>query len=369
MKKWFIIMVISCLFINYSCKDDSDIITVGAIFPMSGDWGNYGVQMSNGLKLWETNNENSKIKIVYADGKGNVNTSLSVYNKLVQINHMDICISGVSSVLLGIAPLSEKNDVFTINAGATNPEIKTSSNNIFCIIPDANVEASYIADFLIDSIKRFSCFVYWKNDDSGRGMLNSFRERYEQIGGRIIDNEPIENAGFVKNTLSRIKKLNIKTVFIPTNGEMIAKIIRQAYNMGMNDILWVGYAAAESPELIQELKNLDNIKFIFSSYSYKNSSNTSLTTKFKQDYIQMFGEEPQYYSATCYDAISLISKAVANNCKTSEEIKQYIYSLDSYEGVSGLLNIGGKNYVTSGMVFCMYNEGQIIPINSDLYKE
>lgn len=50
---------------------------------------------------------------------------------------------------------------------------------------------------------------------------------------------------------------------MPTNGEMIAKIINQAYKLGLNDILWVGYAATESPELKNDLAFLKDVKLIF----------------------------------------------------------------------------------------------------------
>lgn len=372
-KKFFILslivigIVLSLTIIRYSPHStNQDDIYIGTIFPMSGDWANYGEQMANGVRLWEILHPESHIKICYEDGQGNVPSSLAAFKKLFYTNRVKAVISGVSPVMLGIAPLSDKNNIFTINAGATNPDIKLSSENIFCIIPDANIEAAYIADFLVDSLNRKTCYVYWKNDDSGRGMLNSFKRQYIRNGGIISGDEAITTET-IKPSLLKIKQSNAKTVFIPTNGEMIAKIMHQAYSMGMNDILWVGYAAAESPELIQELQNLSAPKFIFSSYAYKSSS-SSLTTQFIENYRSTFGVTPQYYSATCYDAISLIALAINNGCKTSNEIKEYVYALQSFDGVSGTLEIGGHNYVSSGMNFNMYINNSISPINTQLFN-
>ncbi len=375
MKKRSFLLVFFCTIIFFSisiflvnCSHEQKKIIVGTIFPLSGDWGNYGEQMANGIKLWQENHKDAPIDIIYEDGKGTANNSISAYNKLIHIHKATALISGVSPVMLAIAPLTLKNNVFAINAGATNPDIKMASKNIFCIIPDANIEASYIADFLIDSLNRQSCFVYWKNDDSGKGMLESFSKQYESRHGVVVANEPISSLETIKNTLLRIKEIGVKTVFIPTNGEMIAKVIRQAYNMGITDILWVGYAAAESPELLEELQKLNNPNLIFSCYAFKSSSQLIQTKKFIEDYSKRYGKAPQYYSATCYDAISLISLAVENGCRTSEEIRDYIYALPQFEGVSGNLTINGHNFVSSGMNFSMFQDGRITTINCQKYS-
>lgn len=367
----FILTLISWFFLydKNGIRQNSEETEIGVILPLTGDWGGFGHRMKNGILLWKKQNPNARVNIHIEDGMGKANNSISAFNKLISVNMINACITGVSPVVLGLAPVAEKKEIFLINAGATNPDIKKSSDYVFTLIPDADVEAAYIADFLLNSLKKTECFVYWKNDDSGKGMLDSFSKFYIRNGGSIKGNAAITSMDDIKNTLSKIQSLKVKTVFVPTNGEMIAKIINQAYKLGLNDILWVGYAATESPELKNDLAFLKDVKLIFSSYSFDgNKAFSEKSRQFINDYQAEFGEVPAYYSATCYDAISLIYDALKNYNGDSKSIKKYIYNLKSYNGVSGNFHIDGKNYVTSGLSFKMFNNGHIMPINIELYK-
>lgn len=368
MKKIYFALLVVCILIGCNATNKNNVITVGAILPLTGDWSNFGTQMANGIKLWEYQNPHSSIQLVYEDGVGSAKHSISALNKMIMSDGLDCCISGVSPVILSIAPIIDARDLFAINAGATNPNIKKVSKNIFSIIPDADVEASYIADFLIDSLGRSNCYVLWKNDDSGIGMLNTFKKRYKEKNGVVVGDEAIENVMNLKNMLYKVKSLGVNTIFIPTNGEMIVRVIQQARSMGIDNVLWVGYAAAMTPELNSLLSELEAPNFIFSGYSFNNVNKSDATKDFIKQYELLFNATPQYYSATCYDAIALISKAVEAGCKTSSQIKDYIYSLDSYDGVSGSFLIQNKNYVSSGMCFNMLHNGKISPINTKLFQ-
>ena len=350
---------------NQMQKQPEDGLKVGVVLPLTGDWSNFGEKMANGIKLWQKEHHEANVSIFFEDGAGKAPNSINAFNKLVNSNGISACISGVSPVLLALAPLASSNKILTVNAGATNPDIKRSSDYTFTIIPDAEVEASYIANYLATVLNRKECFVYWKNDDSGIGMYKSFSKTYEQCGGDVVGNESIISIDDVQNTLHKIRTNDIKTVFIPTNGEMIARVIRQAYSIGLTDVLWVGYAATESPSIVSDLKDIP-VNLIFSSYAFNSEKAFSEKSQsFIEEYKKMFGESPAYYAATCYDSIDLIFQAFNN--KGDKDLKESLLSIKQFNGVSGNLVIDGQNYVKSEMSFKMLHDGAIKSINPSLF--
>ena len=339
---------------NHSASDG--VIRIGVILPLSGDWGQFGQRMLNGILLWEAEHPEAHIKLYIEDGQGNASKSAIAFSKLVNVDKITACISGVSPVILAIAPLADKAKVFTVNAGATNPDIKKASDYVFTIIPDAEIEARFIATFVYKQLGFKECYVLWKNDDSGLGMLNCFAEEFTLHGGEILGNDAILSLDSIRNSLEKIKEKGAKVVFVPTNGEMVAKIIKQAYMMGMKDIQWVGYAATESPELLRDLAGLEDVRLMFSSYAFNAiDAFSEKSTNFIKRYQKKYNETPAYYSATCYDAIDIIYKAMeSEKC----DIKSAVQNFEKYAGVSGNFDIAG-NYVSSGMTIKYMGSGEI----------
>ena len=321
-------------------------VRIGAVLPLTGDWGVFGQRMKNGIEVWLKKHPDANVKVFFEDGQGNVAKSISAFNKLVNVNKIDGCITGTSPVVLGLAPLSDKYKIFTINIGAINPKIKTLTPYMFTIVPDADVETKFLANYISRNMNRHRCYVLWRNDESGLGMLNSFSREYSLIGGEIVGNSPISSIDGIKDILVKIRDANVNTIFIPTNGDLAARIIKQAFSMGLTDIQWVGYAATEAPEVIKELKDLPNVKLTFSTFAFNVADPISDTSRsFINSYVNDYNEEPSLYSATCYDAIDLIYSAKK---KHALGLKDSIEKMEAFDGVSGHLEIKG-NYISTTM--------------------
>ena len=346
---------------NLHKEVDDCMLRVGVILPLTGDWASFGKQMENGIKLWEMEHPNSGIKIVVDDGKGRAAESLTTLNKDLWQSHIRTYISGFSAAILGMAPVIVKNNAFLVNAGATNPKIKEFGKNVFTLIPDADIEAEFLARFVAESLKEGKCFIYHQNDDSGKGLSDVFEKTYEKLGGNVCGREPIQSDMEIANVLQKIRLMGIKVVFIPANGAYVAKIIRQAQNLDLTEITWVGYAGTETPDLAHLLVGLNSVKLIFSTYAFSNSAMHDENTKaFIENYQKTYGEKPAYYAATCYDAIDIIYRAYGI-CKNEDEVAKTIQCMKSYAGVSGQYEINGKNYVSSGISLKMFYKGEILP--------
>lgn len=363
-----VIVAIIIAYVTYCrrAKADDGRLQIGTILPLTGDWASFGKQMVNGIQLWQKEHPEARIDVFVEDGKGRAAESITVLNKDLWQHNIHTYISGFSAAILGMAPVIVKNNAFLVNAGATNPKIKEFGDNVFTLIPDADVEAKFIAHFVFEELNATQCFVYHQNDDSGKGLADVFEKTYMSIGGNVIGREAIQSDGEVANVLQKIRLKNAKVVFIPANGAYVAKIIRQAKNLNLDDIIWVGYAGTETPEIVQLLGGLEDVNLIFSTYAFSNSAvHDDRTKAFIQNYKDMYGENPAYYAATCYDAIDIIALAY-QICGNENEIARTIQNMSNYYGVSGNYEINGENHVSSGMSLKMFYNGEIVPFNETL---
>lgn len=353
--------VLLALFFFAACnnaKKDKDVIKVGVIIPLTGEYSDYGIQMKRGIDLWIKENSKTNIEIIYEDGKASPKESVSAFNLLLNKN-VSAVITGFSGVVLALAPIAESNKIPLINGGATNPNIKNSGDYIFNVIPDAEVEAQFIANFLKDSLDISECSIYWQNNDAGKGMHDYFLKYFIKLNGKI-EGSLSHNIGQqdYKSDLMKIKKIKVKTVFVPTYSKDLGLIIKQASDIGLNDILWVGYAATETNDVISTAGTSLDGNLIYSYYEYdtKYGSANTKTRNFNMAFRESYNAEPGLYSATFYDAISIIADAVAQKKK----IKDFIYTIDDFQGVLGTLKFNHKNYISSGMKMKMVSEQRFV---------
>lgn len=344
-----LIILFTSLIIITGCnnvKKENSIRKVGVVIPLTGQWSDYGVQMKRGIDLWISEHPHSNIKVLFEDGQAMPRESVNAFRLLINKGATTV-ITGFSGVVLALAPIAERNKIALINAGATNPNIKNSGKYIFDIIPDAEIEAKFIADFLIDSLKIKSCGIYWQNNDAGKGMYTYFSKEFTKLGGNIKCSLPQNtNQQDYKNDLLKFKKNNVNTIFAPTYSKDLGLIIRQASDLGMNNILWVGYAATETKNVLDIAGSRLNGHLIYSYYGFNsNAGPETKTGKFDNEFEKKYKTVPGLYSATFYDAISIVDAAIKNH----KAVKDYIYSLRSFNGVSGVLEFDHKNYVSSNM--------------------
>lgn len=362
----FAIVVIG-IFKNRQQITDDNVIRIGVILPLTGDWASFGKQMVNGIQLWQKLHPQAKVEVVFEDGKGRAQESIAVLNNDIWQRDIHTFISGFSAAILGMAPIIVKNNAFLVNAGATNPKIKTFGNSVFTLIPDADVEAKYIAHVVMEEFNEKTCYIYHQNDDSGNGLADVFEETFTSLGGSIAGREAIRSDNEVASVLQKIRLTKSRIVFVPANGAYVAKIIRQAMNLGMDEIIWVGYAGTETPEIVQLLDGLGNVKLAFSTYSFSNSAvHDEQTKEFINQYQEMYGGIPAYYAATCYDAIDLIFAAY-QKCGNENDISRTIRDMSHFYGVSGRYEINGNNHVSSGMSLKMLSKNEIVPFDKTVF--
>lgn len=343
-------------------------IKIGVIVPLTGQWSYYGNQFKRGIELWKKQNPKTEIKILYEDNQANPKDSIAAFNKLCDEGVVTI-LSGFSSVMLTLGPLANSKQIVLINGGATNPDIKKAGNFVFNMIPDAEIEASFIANFIVNELKVKESVIYWQNNDAGKGMMETFKDVYNAKGGKIIENLSHDPTQIdFKNDLIKIIKTNVKVVFVPTYDKQLAQIVKQAMEIGIENILWICYASAQTDDMIRITKNSSDGRVLYSYYSYDIEGEFSIEKqkKFSEEFEKTYDQKPSIYAATYYDAISILSEAIGKNNTTPIKIQNYIYHLKNYSGVLGELHFNGKNYVTSGVKMKMISKGKFVEYNKDL---
>ncbi len=323
------------------------VIKIGAILPLTGDAALYGKRALKGLSLAveEVNSSGGivgkKIVLIVEDSKSDSKWGVSAANKLINLEHVKVIIGALmSSVTLSIAPICERNRVILLSPGSSNPKISKAGDYIFRNWPSDSLEGSAMALYATKYLGLKRVAVIAIKNDYGEGLLTVFSQCFKRLGGKISYSDFYDKDSNFRELALKAVRSNPDAIYLPGHASGIAilcKMIRE-----LDDSLQILSAVgAESPDIIK-IAGCAAEGMIYTSPTFA-SSKSPVYLKFKSLFKEKYDEDPEIFSATAYDAIFVIKKAMelaGSTCDT-DKIKDAMYEV-KIEGASGM-NIFDKN--------------------------
>ena len=99
-------------------------IRIGAIQPLTGPGAVIGTQQMRGIQfaIDQANEKGGirgeKIEVLFEDNQAKPDQSILSFNKLVDLQHLQVIFSAYSGPSLAMAPLATRKKILLINAGA-----------------------------------------------------------------------------------------------------------------------------------------------------------------------------------------------------------------------------------------------------------
>lgn len=364
MKYIFIIpLLISLLF--FSCSSKKGKIVIGAIMNLTGDTGVYGQWAKSGVDL-AVEQINSRggingklVKIEYEDDQAIPSLGISAFNKLVNINNIQAIIGPLgSSVTLAVAPLANKNKVVIISPISSNPKITNAGDYVFRIWPSDNIEGSYMAEYAKNILRYNNIAIYYMNNDYGVGLREVFKEKYNELGGKVIIDDSF-NTGETnfRTTLNKIKSKNPDAIYIPGHLNEVAKIIKQIKELGIK-VQLLTTSAVDGPEIIQLGKDAAE-GIIFTSPTFDPESNKENVRQFQKEYQKKYEKRAEIVAAHAYDVMNIYAKILSKVDYNGQDIKEVLSKLKDYEGVTGVMSFDRNGDIEKGSFIKKIINGKI----------
>lgn len=300
----------------------SDEIVIGASFELTGGVANYGKSTLSGVKMAidEYNKaggiNGKKIKLVESDNKsepseaGNSVTKLISKDKAIAIigPATSGCVAASSQIVTDskiplMAPVATAENITVDKDGKTKDFIFRA-----CFIDP--FQGQVMAEFADKTLKvKNVAILYDASSEYSKGLTEVFTKTLQKNGGKVLASEAFlaKDVDF-KAALTKIKATNPEAIYIPAYYEEVAKIIKQAREIGLN-IPLLGSDGWDSPKLaeIAGPAALNNTYFC-SAYSAQDQEPS--VQKFIKNYKAMYNAEPDNFSIHGYDAAVIVLEAI-----------------------------------------------------------
>ncbi|MDR3162211.1 MAG: ABC transporter substrate-binding protein, partial [Spirochaetaceae bacterium] len=308
------ILIGAASFIFAGAKADTNTITIGGIFPLSGPVAVYGVEARNGIELAieEINAaggiNGKRLALISEDDTGNPEITVNAYRKLTAQDKVNVIIGSLTSgCTIAITSLAQAQKVVLVAPAATAEAVTDAGDFIFraCFIDP--FQGTVGGAFAVNELKaRRAAVLYDNNNDYSVGLKDNFITAFGKAGGTVVANESYITGDVDFNAqLTKIKAANPDVVYLPDYYSTVALIAKQLRAQGINTPIvgadgWDGLTENAGDEVLNG----------FYSNHYASDSTDPKVQSFVKAYQAKFGSVPVSFAALGYDSMYLIRDAI-----------------------------------------------------------
>ncbi len=338
---WVIgIIVIVVIIVLASSKGTSNTgpMKIGIILPLSGPAAAFGEPGKHAVDLaisHLSDAEKSKIEIVYGDDQLDPKQTVSVAQKLIDIDHVSVIIAWSSPSSVAASYVAERNNIPMIGLG-NSPDINTAKQWVIRYMLGPVQQAKAIQDMLLKG-KYTKVAMVWNQSDGPKSVHDELVKSLPAGGYTVVADESVtksENDFKTSITKLRAAKPDVIIAYISPQVGVFAK---QAKDQQLN----IPLVSGPTFEIVEQIKvaqgGLDNQLFV-------GTDNLS----FVDEFYSKYNAYPTIAGDFLFDAVTQISHAVDQDGSSKADI---IRSLkQSFSGVAGQYSYNNDGSFDVGQV-------------------
>jgi branched-chain amino acid transport system substrate-binding protein len=327
-------------------KDQGSVV-IGAVLPMTGDAGSFGLNVSRGATLAVAQANTSlgagslRFVLKVEDSRGDAQGALTAVRKLIDVDGAKLLIGDVTSAgTQALIPIATRESIPLISPAASDPALSGASPFFARLWPSDVYEAKVVADYFKKSSTKKLAAVY-ANTDYGVAMVREFTKAIEPVQPVVsipLNRETLD----YRPTLQRLRIVAADNIFLVLYPEDARRFLQQMAEQSI-ELPIIATATIEDPQ-IAKLSNANLITFA-SPLPPKDTEPDR--QRFIVAYRKSFGSEPGVLSDIGFDTANLLVAAVrARGINQPKTIIDFIKGLSGYKGISGKLTFNSAGDVT-----------------------
>ncbi len=322
---------------NISCIQAEDVIKLGVLAPLSGDFASYGEEIRRGtdLAVKDLGSNGIKVEVVYENAclpieyKTALNKLTSI-DKIHAISH-SYCVIG----MLPSMDFLEEKKIVSFQSGAIK-EILDPKEYLFSLSPKTGKEGSALAEALSNNEDIKDVAVLYLETQWGIEYRDSFKAEWERNNRNIslLSSSKIGETDFRSQALT-IRKHNPGAVVLVHLGGMLGTALKQIRDMGYEGKI---YSTSDSDDKNMFTSARGSEKGLM-YLSTDSSTKTDAEKTFEKIYQDNFKDQPTSLSKNAYDSALLLTNALSECKLNSTCAKEKLYRIKNHQGASGVFTI------------------------------
>jgi len=357
-KKILLVLVALSLLIPVTACAGEETIKIGIVLELSGELAPMGARMLNGARMAveEINAAGGvlgkQVELLEEDGATDPDRGFDRVKKLVEIDGVQVIVGPMITPTSELSiPYAKEHKIPLITMSATGvPLSKVEGTEWYfrtCLCDDA--QGRLLAEIVMD--KGYTKLATIVMDNTyGIGLAAGLVEGLEDAGYQFEHEVAIEYDIAKKDyrtELGQIRDYNPDVVLAVTYATDGIIVFKQALEMGLDDIAWLGCDGNYGSGLFAEARSAEFLEKAIVAGTRTVGLGTAYE-QFVSEYTEKFGEPPETYCDTTYDAVWAAAKAIeAAGVYDGDAIRAALVELE-FDGASGPLAFNELGDRTAG---------------------
>lgn len=352
-----------------------DTLTVGGIFPMTGEYASYGEQQSQGVELAldQVNADGgaggTELRLKIEDNKGEATTGVNALNKLISSGDVPFVFTSVSNIIAATAPVGTQKKVVMMNGGGTSPTLKGLSPYLFHNVPLENLHIENVAAYAKDELGLSKMGILYTDDALGQGDAEAMEETWTDLGGTVVAKEVgATTSTTFRSQLTQLKAEKPDVVYMALGGQHIPIALNERRELGIEAQV-LGTSFWTVPETVEAAKGTSE-GVIFSTQQWDpNDPRNDLAQQFVEDYTNEYGEAPQGNSAAYYVGGRILGDVIAylnenEEAISGDSIKEALVDKGTFETIFGPLEFSSDGTSSMPLTLMTVEDGEFVPVKT-----
>ncbi|MBP7427870.1 MAG: ABC transporter substrate-binding protein [Candidatus Hydrogenedentes bacterium] len=374
MKKLLVVLavvvavVIAVIVLNRSKSDGKDV-RIGAILPLTGDAGSYGTGLKKGMDVAldgvnaQGGINGKKLVMVVEDSQADPAKAVNAFNKLRSVDRVPMVLGDMFSAgTLAIAPIAERNKIVLLSPSASAVDLTKAGDYIFRIYPSDTYDGTYLAQFAHSKAKAKTVAIVYMQVASISAIVQVFQSEFEKSGGKVVCAEAYKEGDTdFRSQLAKATASNPDMIFIPGYLKEMANLLKQAKELGVKTP-FLSISTFADPKIL-ELAGDAAEGVQFSSPAFDAKSAAPEMQAFVGVFRKNFNQEPDILAGYGYDVVNIAAQALRSSGEiTSDNIKQALYGIKDYPGVTGVTTFDSNGDVVKQLRMMCVKNGAFAPL-------
>jgi len=257
LKRVGILLLLISLVLGFSVSGvfAADTIKIGYLAALTGDWAAYGQTESKAAQLAvdEINAQGGvlgkQVELVIYDFRTRAEDAVNAVRRMIEQDKV-VAIVGANGSGINIAtgPVVNKYKVPQLGTVTTNPLVTVDTEgNVYpysfrgCFTDP--YQGKLIAYFSAKELNKMNAAILYDiGSDYSQGLSEFFIKSYKEYGGKVVANLAFRAGTDVdfRAQLTEIRGTEADVLILPNMGKEMALIMKQARELGMDDIIFLG---------------------------------------------------------------------------------------------------------------------------------
>lgn len=323
----------------------ADTVKIGLLAPLTGFAAADGFSVLESVKL-AVEKVNSgggvlgkQVELVYYDDAADAKQSVPLAHKLIGQDKIVAFVAGSYSMpSRAIAPIFDEEEIPLVAAYALHPDL---TNGEFCFRNGflGTTEGRVAAYAALELFKAKKVSLITSDNDFGQTLSEGFTGYMKKVGREkdlvLHQTYPGSEKDF-KVYLSKIKDAAPDVVFFSGYYFQTGPGLKQAKEMGIDNIRFIGEQGADSPKT-SEIAGEAADGFVILTNLDRDDPRPNVQ-EFLKNYRERHKIEPDMVGASAYDAFMIIVDAIERSGSTKgRDIRDAIAATKDYNGLTGVI--------------------------------